>query len=158
MTPELEKKLVEDFPLLYSDTNKPPQESLMCFGFECRDGWYHIIRSLSRRLEECIEDYNNKNLSTTNPPRAMQVKEKFGSLRFYMTHATDDMFTIIEAYELISEDVCEECGMTGAKIEGPGWLRALCPSCRGNCDEIRKNRWKTQEQTLQTSSPQSSTI
>jgi hypothetical protein len=62
-------------------------------------------------------------------PRAAQVKEKFGTLRFYMTHATEEMFELIEAAEAESEHTCESCGEPG-EIGGQGWVSCLCEKCR----------------------------
>lgn len=37
MSPELDKKLVAAFPLLYLDRNAPMTDTCMCWGFECDD-------------------------------------------------------------------------------------------------------------------------
>jgi len=55
MNSKLTKKLILTYPLLYGDFNKSPQETLMCFGFECGDGWFDIINSLSSKIEKEIE-------------------------------------------------------------------------------------------------------
>ncbi len=39
MKEELDKKLVEAFPLLYGDRNAPMQTTCMCWGFP-GDGWF----------------------------------------------------------------------------------------------------------------------
>jgi len=70
MSPEPERRLVEEYPTLFADHGAPPNRSLMAFGFECGDGWFDLIDTL------CAE------LSRLDPPgdgpalRAMQVKEK----------------------------------------------------------------------------------
>jgi len=43
MNKELSKKLYDDFPELYRGKDRPLTESLMCFGFECRDGWFQTL-------------------------------------------------------------------------------------------------------------------
>ena len=43
MNTENTKKLIEAFPALYRGYKKSPRESLMCFGFECGDGWFDLI-------------------------------------------------------------------------------------------------------------------
>lgn len=56
---------------------------------------------------------------------AMQVKEKYGSLRFY--HGGGD--EIIDAYvtfaEYLSERTCEVCGATGKQRDG-SWIVTRC--------------------------------
>jgi len=56
---------------------------------------------------------------------ALQVKEKFGTLRFY--HHGGDTFTdgVAAMAEAMSARTCEECGNPG-KIAAGCWLRCLC--------------------------------
>lgn len=63
-----------------------------------------------------------------NRPRASQVKEKFGTLRFYMTCETDEMDKLIQEAEHLSAVTCEECGEPG-ELRGTSWLTTLCDSC-----------------------------
>ncbi len=61
--------------MLYGQKDTPMTQSLMCFGFECGDGWCDIIRRLSEKLER----WNEENSNDDRPPiEACQVKEKFG--------------------------------------------------------------------------------
>ena len=80
MKEELDKALVRDFPNLYVDRNASMTKTCMCWGFCCDDGWEPIIRKLSEKLEKIIVD-----MPKNNRPKAIQVKEKFGGLRFYMS-------------------------------------------------------------------------
>lgn len=61
-------------------------------------------------------------------PRASQIKEKFGTLRFYMTHETPEMSTIIYNAERQSAKTCEECGKPG-KLRGERWYYTRCAAC-----------------------------
>ena len=54
MDKELDKKLVEDFPLLYADRGRSMRETCMCWGFPA-DGWEPLIRELSEKLEPILE-------------------------------------------------------------------------------------------------------
>lgn len=73
--------------------------------------------------------YNNAIYYYGGPPcRASQVKEKFGTLRFYMTGQTPEMDTIINEAERKSAVTCEACGKKG-KIRGHGWLSTRCAAC-----------------------------
>lgn len=58
-------------------------------------------------------------------PRATQVKEKFGGLRFYVDKANDEQCAAIEFAEVMSVRMCEECGSPGTPRKG-GWVRTLC--------------------------------
>lgn len=79
MKAEHEKELFELAPILYSGHKESMRHCLMCFGFECEDGWFYPLRSLSAQVEA-------KNILMRKYGvyiKATQVKEKFGTLRFY---------------------------------------------------------------------------
>jgi len=114
------KKIYEDFPDLYRGKNKSMKESLMCFGFECGDGWFELIYNLSKS----ITDYCNKN--NIPVPEVSQVKEKFGSLRFHIRGANDDIYKMIQDAENISSKTCEICGRLGIRQAINFWYSTLC--------------------------------
>ena len=58
-------------------------------------------------------------------PVAVQVKEKFGGLRFYVQAATDKHYNFISFAESMSYRTCEECGAPGKRYTD-GWHRTLC--------------------------------
>jgi len=58
--------------------------------------------------------------------RISQVKEKFGGLRFYINHGTNEIFDLIHEYENKSYTVCEVCGKAGKCRNDIGWIRTLC--------------------------------
>lgn len=56
----------------------------------------------------------------------MQIKEKFGSLRFYVDGASDTLLKAIIEAEGLSAITCQQCGKPGTLREKNGWLRTLC--------------------------------
>jgi len=60
------------------------------------------------------------------PPNAIvvQVKEKFGGLRFYVDAAPGWFFDLIHEAEDLSMKTCEECGEPG--YPAGGWIKTLC--------------------------------
>jgi hypothetical protein len=62
---------------------------------------------------------------TLKVPVAVQVKEKFGGLRFYVQAATDKHYQYITFAESMSYHTCEECGAPG-KTYTDGWHTTLC--------------------------------
>jgi len=127
MRADLDKKLVADFPMLYRDRYASMQQTAMCWGFDCGDGWEPLIRELSEK----IEAYNNEH--PDNPVVAAQVKEKFGGLRFYVDGAIKKILDLIQEYEERSEKICEQCGKSG-KLRDKGWMRTLCDECHKRRD------------------------
>ena len=59
-------------------------------------------------------------------PVAVQVKEKFGRLRFYVDNATDEHWNYISFAENMSYRTCENCGAVGRTYTDSSWLRTLC--------------------------------
>jgi ribosomal protein S27E len=56
---------------------------------------------------------------------ATQVKEKFGTLRFYAQGGNECTHGMIQMAEAMSAVTCEMCGAPGT-TGGKGWIRTLC--------------------------------
>jgi hypothetical protein len=54
-----------------------------------------------------------------------QVKEKFGTLRFYYSGGDDSIDGMVRMAESMSAVTCEECGVPG-RIRHGGWISTLC--------------------------------
>src|ERR1017187_6752684 len=99
MNPKLETLLTK-YPKIFQGLR---------YGFECSDGWYDLIDTLCN----CIQSYVDHATPPLEIPTdilqvvAIQVKEKFGGLRFYHhggdTH-TDGMITFAE---YMSYHICD---------------------------------------------------
>jgi hypothetical protein len=91
--------------------------------FECSDGWLPIIADLSAKLEAIISQYKEP-----DSYYAVQVKEKYASLRFYMSVTNDTIDKLIEEAEDLSRVTCELCGQPGIS-RGTRWFQVKCDSC-----------------------------
>ena len=60
---------------------------------------------------------------------ADQVKEKFGTLRFYYHGGDSKVDGMVRMAESMSACMCEECGAPGTQTQG-GWIRTLCDTHR----------------------------
>lgn len=61
-------------------------------------------------------------------PVATQVKEKFGTLSFYVDRASDSQRAYIGFAQRMSSRICEECGVTkDTMLYTFGWYKTLCP-------------------------------
>lgn len=115
MSPEKEKYLVNKYPKLYKNLGQD---------FACGDGWFNIIDELSSKLSTDIN----------NIPTAEQVKEKFGTLRFYVDNATDIQYKFIDEAERKSRITCEVCSAPGKLDTNRSWLKTLCDIHKNNAD------------------------
>ena len=113
------KYLYATYPKLYRQHTLPMSKTCMCWNFECGTGWFGIIDDLSRRITEIDEREGNET-------QAVQVKEKFGTLRFYTDFETDAVSEAIREAEERSAVTCEECGKPGTMRERHGWLMVRC--------------------------------
>ena len=106
------------------------------FGVECDKGWEKLYKGL---IDLC---------ALYDVP-VLQVKEKFGGLRFYHGGSRDasvnaTLEALVRAAEDASYHTCETCGEDGveghdketrqaiykANPGGKGWVKTLCEPCR----------------------------
>ncbi len=120
MSPELDKLLVERYPSIFRDRNGNIKESCMPFGFECGDGWFNILNQLCSTIE-----HRSKH-SDCDQVIATQVKEKFGTLRFYFNGGDDYIDGAVELAEMLSSVTCEKCGSPAKTENSGGWLSTSC--------------------------------
>jgi hypothetical protein len=129
MNAENTRKLLEKFPHLYREYHLPMTETCMCWGFEHGDGWFQILWDLSEKIGKLLE---TKTLEQKSLFAVDQVKEKYGTLRFYY-HGWGGCFEeiepLVEEAEALSAQTCEYCGKPGMTREA-GWLVTLCDSCQ----------------------------
>jgi hypothetical protein len=91
--------------------------------FYCGDGWFNLIYSLSHLIEQIVKKDNLKDF------KVIQVKEKFGCLRYYIENTNKDIFDLTIKASNQSCFICEECGQLGELRQDLGWLKTLCPEC-----------------------------
>jgi hypothetical protein len=101
MNNELELKLVEKYPKIYSQYGGDMKETCMHWGFEHRDQWYDLINVLSAKIQNYI-DWKERNNTPIPQVVAEQVKEKFGTLRFYYRGGDDFIDGLVSMAEGIS--------------------------------------------------------
>lgn len=126
MSPELQKQLYEKYPKIFAQVTEPVTHSAMGWGICTGDGWYNLIDALCSSIQNRIDLNPHLNFPQVV---ATQVKEKFGSLRFYYEGGDDNVQGKVSFAERISSMTCEKCGLPGT-IEGGGWLVALCEKHR----------------------------
>ena len=100
-------------------------------------------KGLSSSSVERLEEYHGQVYCVTVPEHIIYVRRNGipvwcgNSLRFYMTHSTDDMDDLIGEAEKESAITCETCGQPGVLRNDYGWFTTLCDTCA-----VRKNGTK----------------
>lgn len=69
-----------------------------------------------------------------------QVKEKFGTLRFYYRGGDEQVCGMVRMAEAMSGVTCEECGSPGT-TGGQGWITTLCSQHREEANARYKERF-----------------
>lgn len=123
---ELEEKLFKKYPKIFKQKDLPMTQTAMCWGIECGNGWYWLIDTLCASIQNYI-DYNKK-----PQIEAVQVKEKFGDLRFYVDYFDELINGMIWLAEDMSSKICEVCGSTENVTKTDGWIKTLCKKCLDN--------------------------
>lgn len=94
------------------------------FNFTVDEGWKGIITTLCEKLDA---------LGLPNL-QVLQVKEKFGGLRFYVNGRNDEVSALIRQAMEESWTTCEWCGAPGKQF-GERWILTLCESCQAKRKE-----------------------
>ena len=187
MKQELDKLLCEKYPKMMVNRNKSMQETCMCWGFDCGDGWFNILDQLMGNIQHHIDwkekqrngaikynematqakagnfdlfeedmkalpndEYKEKRLGEIvagnfrQVPELIpqvtldQVKEKFGTLRFYYSGGDDYISGMVSLAESLTGVTCESCGNVGER-RGGGWVHTYCTPCE-EAREIERAR------------------
>jgi hypothetical protein len=127
MKNELEKQLVERFPVLFAEYGGKPEKTCMAWGCDHGDGWYDLLEracvSIDAHQKYCPDCTESTSVVFE------QIKEKFGTLRIYHRGGCRYVEGILSMVETMSGRICEKCGSPG-ELTGGGWLRTLCENCK----------------------------
>jgi len=135
MKSENQEKLFKKYPKIFCQKDLSMQETCMCWGIDCGDGWYKILEMLCFQLQFDTDRNNYPQVEAT------QVKEKFGGLRFYYIILASDkkdkyrerhcgaIDGMISFTEFLSQETCEICGSMENVIQTKGWIKSLCKNC-----------------------------
>ena len=149
MKEELAQELNRKYPLLFRNKSY--------YGPACRDGWFALIDELCSELhreydnaiagydyinemqgqqkfsgdlwteEDLVKAFAKVEEAKKNVPAVSQIKEKFGTLRFYVGPATPEQHSYIHFAESMSSRICEACGAThGARTWPANYMSTLC--------------------------------
>jgi len=139
---EYDDLMCKEFPELFQDRSKDMSQTCMCWGFSIGQGWYEI-------LYDCCEKLEFIRKQTGLVAVFDQVKEKFGSARFYihidssnckeMDQNIEQMWCdfIGNTVRIAEDETDRTCGTCGehyfhSKITMCGWVYDACEKCIAN--------------------------
>jgi len=129
MKKELQDKLFSKYPKIFKQKDLSIKDTCMAWGIMCNDGWYFIIDELCDFIQGYIDCRNRLDDETFPQLEATQVKEKFGSLRFYYIGGDDTLQGAVHFVENLTNCICEDCGSTEDVKQTKGWIITLCKVC-----------------------------
>lgn len=122
-----EHPLFIKYPQLFREKDLPAHQTCMCWGIECGSGWDELLEDCCYKLHKL---FTEAGLTGDEYPAAAQVKEKFGTLRFYMNSMSMEVFDraneIIREAEAKSAVTCDVCGKAGDGKSDAGWISTRC--------------------------------
>lgn len=124
MSPELDRKLCEKYPLIMAERHLGAMQTAMCWGFEHGDGWFYLLDSAMHLVQSHI-NMRNRFGGGIEQVVFEQVKEKYGLLNIYHRGGDDYTNGVLRMAEEMSRHTCEECGDIGYPND-TGWIRTLC--------------------------------
>ena len=85
-----QEQIFEAYPKIFKEKDLPMTQTCMCWGLECPYAWYPVIERLCNAMQ-------NYAWVGGNTPKGMQVvaeqvKEKYGTMRFYFRLECDKPF------------------------------------------------------------------
>jgi hypothetical protein len=143
----------------YEDlVNKYPRIFKKIKHLECGSGWETLLDCLCSDIENHLKqieyrinnpsnlgnEYYQDSISSQeqlDAIYAVQIKEKFGGLRFYMNGVDDYISGAIAMAESISNHTCEVCGAPGKNKPVGSWYTTLCDLHRQEAEKKRIERF-----------------
>lgn len=93
-------------------------------------GWIPLVDTLCRLLEKSAEQEGSE-------VKALQVKEKFGKLRFYAATRSSYHGGLINMAEAYAARICDVCGGLGSMVCINGYYATRCKLHETKPDEQR---------------------
>ena len=148
MKKELENQLYDRFASILVDKCETTGIITKCH-LDIGDGWYDLIVTICNgiltnqdriRAANVINAKYDKPQIEYHPVKAVQIKEKFGGLRFYVAGGDEFDRGVIFTAEAMSRKICEICGDRG-KVRDGAWMTTLCEK------HEEERRWRKQNES-----------
>lgn len=121
--------LIAAAPLLYRHCGDKTYAYPIKYGIECGDGWFDLLMRLSMKIEADLRSMLlAEGKRRQDLPCVLQVKEKFGTLRFAMNHPAPQWREWMTEAVKASGQTCERCGLPGSSHIRSGFIKTLCPA------------------------------
>jgi hypothetical protein len=148
---EYEKARQDAYAPLVDRVEERHRDKIFIYTLSCGLGWKAIVFKLVDELDMLWNGFQGK--KGADCWKILQVKEKFGGLRFYVEflegsgkEAPDRLEAsrkAIDVAETEASKTCERCGEPG-KLNGKGYIATVCDECHKRWEErTSKGLWPT---------------
>jgi len=87
------------------------------------DGWWKKFgKKMAKELQTIVDEKEIEDF------KILQVKEKYNSLRVYISPYDKDIDDVLRKYEDLSTKYCVMCGKKATKVS-KGWYNSFCDEC-----------------------------
>ena len=123
-----EKPFWKKFDYMFRERKLLMSQTTMCWGLCVGKGWKQLLWELCTKLQRELDKRGNESLKMNFAVH--QVKEKYGTLRFYVNGYTNKiMDALINNAEDMSFITCEVCGNLGKLSSKGNWRAVRCKIC-----------------------------
>lgn len=125
LTEQEKNELAKEYPFLVSESEFNHIDDVP-------SGWLNIVKEFLPKLKarligiDFLKDY-----------KIMQIKEKFGFIRWYDNTADDSIMNLIQELEQKSEKTCIICGEPATYVS-LGWISPYCTECKNHIEKKMK--------------------
>lgn len=162
-------QLIEKYPLIFAPYKGNPGSVNW---LDIPDAWIPVIDDLCGSIQRHIDYvrryqpnpgyvegsvYNPDDITThksieikPNQVTCIQMKEKYGGLRFYASNADETVEGMIDMAEYICNNICQSCGTRENLGITNGWISICCKECY-DADKGGTGDWKPKSIVIQKS-------
>jgi len=138
--------LINKYPKIFIDYDLNPGR----VNWSCPEGWIEIVDEMCDNIQRHIDNrhfWAVKNSEQNNPIEqltCLQIKEKFGGLRFYTNGGDEHCQGVISYVENLSYSTCEKCGTNQNIGYTKGWISTVCIVCKDSYN----NQWEPKKNNI----------
>lgn len=137
------EELIQKYPRIFQDYPGNP-EGVNWHGVP--QGWLPVMDKLCGCIQEYVDTttrYVKGQPQRIEQVTCVQMKEKFGGLRFYTNGNDDEVDGMIRMAEYMCDNTCQDCGSEQDLGYTSGWITLLCRNCAIAHGDRAMASWKS---------------
>ncbi len=123
-----QKELIDKYPKIFVPYEGNPYD----VNWYIPNGWIQLVDDLCGAIQNHVDHWkmwDKDGVHTCPQVTCVQVKEKFGGLRFYTRGGNEKTEGMIDMAEYMSFRMCINCSTRENIVNTEGWISYKCKSC-----------------------------